>query len=86
MAAKKQGPRNARTRANDAGKPVTDDRTRAAAPAAEPSDEDLDRRDRMKTGPRRQAGPRLGGDTPEPAPLRQLEDNEITDPTDPEEE
>jgi hypothetical protein len=86
MAAKKQGATNARTRANDAGKPVTDDRSRAAATAAEPTDEELDRRNQMKTGPRRQAGPPLGGDTPEPAPLRRLEDNEITDPTDPEEE
>jgi hypothetical protein len=85
MPAKKQSQTNARTRANDAGKPVTNNGNRAAAADAEPTDEELDRRDRMKTGPRRQAGPPLGGDTPEPAPLRELEDSQIMDPTDPEE-
>lgn len=81
MASKKQGARTQRTSANEAGKPVTSDRTRAAA--AGPSDEELDRRDKMKVGPRRPAGPPLEGDTPEPVPTRALPDTALTAPTDP---
>ena len=64
MATRPKGSRKERTRSNDAGKPVTRDTTRA--PRSGPTDEELDRRDRMKSGPRRPAGPPLAGDTAEP--------------------
>ena len=83
MTTKKQDSRNARTRSNNAGKPVTSDRSRAARSG--PTDEELDQRDRMKSGPRRPAGPPLAGDTPEPAPTRALPDDAVTPPTDPKE-
>ena len=81
MASKKQAAKTQRTSANEAGKPVTSDRTRAAASG--PSDEELDRRDKMKVGPRRAAGPPLAGDTPEPVPTRELSNAAIAAPTDP---
>jgi hypothetical protein len=81
MPTRTQGSSNKRTRSNDAGKPVTSDRTRAAHSG--PTDEELDRRDRMKSGPRRPAGPPLAGDTPEAAPTRALPDGAVTPPTDP---
>ena len=74
-------PKTQRTQANDAGAPVTIERSRAAPSG--PSDEELDRRDRMKTGPRREAGPPLLGDTPEPVPTRALPDNAVLPPIDP---
>src|SRR5438105_10007760 len=55
MAKKTRASTTARTTAKNAGKPVTSSRTRAAAAAAGPSDEELDLRDRLKAGPRRQA-------------------------------
>jgi hypothetical protein len=77
------GTKTQRTRANEAGEPVTTDRSRAAPSG--PSDEELDRRDQMKSGPRRQAGPPLLGDTPEPVPTRALPDDAVLPPTDPKE-
>jgi hypothetical protein len=72
-----------RTTAKNAGKPVTGSRRRAAA--AGPSDEELDLRDRLKAGPRRQAGPPLTGDMPDRARMKALREEVIPDPTDPEE-
>ena len=84
MAKKAKKPKSstmARTTAKNAGKPVTSSRSRAAA--AGPSDEELDLRDRLKAGPRRQAGPPLSGDMPERAPMRALREEVVPDPTDP---
>ncbi len=85
MAKKTRASTTARTTAKNAGKPVTSSRTRAAAAAAGPSDEELDLRDRLKAGPRRQAGPPLSGDMPERAPMRALREEVVPDPTDPKE-
>jgi hypothetical protein len=83
MAKKPKRKTTARTTAKNAGKPVTGSRRRAAA--AGPSDEELDLRNRLKAGPRRQAGPPLSGDMPERAPMKALREEVIPDPTDPEE-
>ena len=80
---KAQGTRTERTRSSEAGKPVTDASNASRGARSGPSDEDLDLRDRMKSGPRRPAGPPLPGDTPEPAPTRSLPDAALPPPTDP---
>ena len=86
MATKPKGSTTARTTAKNAGKPVSSRRTRtAAAVAAGPSDEDLDLRDRLKSGPRRQAGPPLSGDMPARTAMKALRDEVVPDPTDPDE-
>lgn len=79
---KPQGTRTERTRPSEAGKP-TDASNATRDARAGPTDEELDLRDRMKTGPRRPAGPPLPGDTPEPAPTRALPDDALPPPTDP---
>jgi hypothetical protein len=77
---------SARTTAKSAGKPVTSRMERAAAAAtAGPSDEELDLRNRLKSGPRRQAGPPLSGDMPERRAVKALREEVVPDPTDPEE-
>jgi hypothetical protein len=78
-----EGARTERTRSKDAGAPVnsTAGTTRGAASGL--TDAELDARDRTKSGPRRQAGPPLAGDTPEPVPTRALTDAELNPPTDP---
>ena len=85
MAKKPKASTTARTTAKNAGKPVMSRRERSAAARAGPSDEELDLRDRLKAGPRRQAGPPLSGDTPERARMRALRDEVVPDPTDPKE-
>ena len=82
-------PRRVRSRASEAGEPQTAAMpARAAAAAAgeptRPTDEELDLRDQMKTGPRRQAGPPLEGDLPEAAPLAALDADSLPETTDPE--
>lgn len=86
-AAKSARMKTARTAAKRAGRPKTSGGTReaAAAAAAGPSDEELDLRDRLKAGPRRQAGPHLSGDMPEPAAMRALAEEVLPEPTDPKE-
>jgi hypothetical protein len=64
---------SARTRAGAAGQPQTGANMPAAA-TPPPTAEELDRREQMKTGPRRQAGPPLEGDTAEPMPMEALPD------------
>ena len=77
---------SARSTAKSAGKPVTSCMERAAAAAtAGPSDEELDLRNRLKSGPRRQAGPPLSGDMPERRAMKALREEVVPDPTDPEE-
>lgn len=85
MARRPRESTTARTTAKKAGKPVTGGRgrTAAAAPPRRPSPEDLDLRDRLKSGPRRQAGPPLGGDSPERPAMASLRGETVPDPTDP---
>ena len=79
-----------RTRESDAGQPARTGQARAEralAPDAGPSQEELDLRDQLKSGPRKQAGPPLTGDTPTEERIRALRNEEMpeeTDPTDPE--
>jgi len=82
--AKRAGKTTARSSAKRAGKPKTAGVMRAAAAAKRrPSAKDLDLRDRMKVGPRRQAGPPLGGDTMDRAALAALRREVLPAPTDP---
>jgi hypothetical protein len=77
---------SARTAAKNAGRPVTRRTGRAAAAAtAGPSDEDLDLRNRLKSGPRRPAGPPLTGDTIERSAMKALKDEVVPPKTEPKE-
>lgn len=78
-----EGSRTERTRSKDAGAPVNSTTGTARGAASGPTDAELDARDRTKSGPRRQAGPPLAGDTPEPVPTRAVPDAQLTPPTDP---
>ncbi len=77
-----QEPRSVRTRTGAAGQPQTNANRPAANPRP-PTDAELDERDRQKTGPRRQAGPPLEGDHPEPLPMQALAGAQTPDATDP---
>jgi hypothetical protein len=93
--AKRAGARTtARTSAKRAGKPTmprvsparaakTARSAKAARKAGRPSPDELDRRNRLKSGPRRPAGPPLEGDTLDRAALRALRDEVLPKPTDP---
>lgn len=82
--AKKARKTTARTSAKRAGKPKKAAAVPARAAAARrPSAKDLDVRDRMKVGPRRQAGPPLGGDTLDRAAMAALRREVLPKPTDP---
>jgi hypothetical protein len=83
MATKPKSANTARTGTKNAGKPVTGGRARADTTAGTPTAEELDLRDRLKSGPRRQAGPPLGGDTLEKAAVKALRDEVVPEPTDP---
>ena len=80
---KAPGPKTERTRSSEAGKPATVASNVSRSAGSVPTDAELDARDRMKSGPRRPAGPPLLGDTPEPVPTRALPDSALTPPTDP---
>lgn len=71
-----------RTVAANAGRP-TQATNQGLTGGEAPSDEELDRRDRMKSGPRRQAGPPLEGAGPEAAPVDALAGETLPAPTDP---
>jgi hypothetical protein len=84
MAKKTRKTTTARTGTKNAGKPVTSKTVRAAETAAgAPSAEELDIRDRLKSGPRRPAGPPLAGDTLEKAAMKALRDEVVPEATDP---
>lgn len=84
MATKTKKDTTARTGAKSAGKPVTTDgNARAATMAGTPSPEELDIRDRLKSGPRRPAGPPLSGDTLHRAAAKALRDEVVPKATDP---
>jgi hypothetical protein len=83
MAKKPRKATTARTGTKSAGKPVTGGKARAETAAGAPSPEDLDIRDRLKSGPRRPAGPPLVGDTFEKAAIKALRDEVVPEATDP---
>ena len=83
MATKPRSTTTARTSTKNAGKPVTSGTGRAKTVAGAPSAEELDIRDRLKSGPRRPAGPPLVGDTLEKAAVKALRDEVVPEPTDP---
>ena len=83
MATRAKKTTTARTGTKNAGKPVVSGTVRAASPAGAPTAEELDIRDRLKSGPRRQAGPPLAGDTLERAAMKALRDEVVPEPTDP---
>ena len=81
MAKNTPKPQRSRTTSVDAGEPQN--ARPSAARQTRPSDEELDRRDQMKIGPRRPAGPPLEGDEPEAAPLAAIDDDLLPEPTEP---
>ena len=83
MATKSKKTTTASTGAKSAGKPVTSGKARAETAAGAPSPEDLDIRDRLKSGPRRPAGPPLIGDTFERAAIKAIRDEVVPRVTDP---
>jgi len=86
MATSKKSTSAARTVAKKAGKPVQPSTSRAAAKRsadASPTPADLDLRDRLKSGPRRPAGPPLAGDTPTRSAMDALRAEVLPEPTDP---
>ena len=70
------------TNAGNAGQPQSTE-TPQRPTAVRPRDEELDQRDRAKTGPRRPAGPPLAGDHPEPLPVAPMAPETTQEPTDP---
>ena len=86
MATKKSTTKSARTGSKNAGKPTQDVATRARAAktaAGTPSAAELDLRDRLKSGPRRPAGPPLAGDLMTRAAMDALRDEVVPEPTEP---
>lgn len=83
MATKQSNTGSARTGAKSAGKPVESSGTRARSAASGPSPADLDLRDRLKAGPRRQAGPPLVGDIMTRSAMEALRNEVVPAPTDP---
>jgi hypothetical protein len=83
MATKRKKTTTARTGAKRAGKPVTSGKARAETAAGTPTPEELDIRDRLKSGPRRPAGPPLGGDTLDRAATKALRDEVVPKATNP---
>jgi hypothetical protein len=83
MATKPRNTTTARTKKKTGGKPATTGGVRAKAAKRGPSAEELDARDRLKSGPRRQAGPPLGGDTLDRAAMKALQAEVVPEVTDP---
>ena len=73
----------ATTTGKTAGKPATGGGTRARKTPTRPSADDLDLRDRLKSGPRRPAGPPLVGDIMSRATMDALRNEVVPEPTDP---
>jgi hypothetical protein len=83
MATRKKSRTTARTSTKSAGKPVTSRLVRAETAAGAPTAKELDIRDRLKSAPRRQAGPPLVGDTLDRAAMKALRDEVVPKATDP---
>ncbi|MBI5719260.1 MAG: hypothetical protein HZC37_16455 [Burkholderiales bacterium] len=75
----------AATAGKNAGKPATGGGTARAArkTPSRPSAEELDLRDRLKSGPRRPAGPPLVGDIMSRSAMDALRNEVVPEPTDP---
>lgn len=84
MATRRKSRMTARTGTKNAGKPIpTSGTVRAEIAAGAPSAEELDIRDRLKSAPRRPAGPPLSGDTLDRAAMKALRDEVVPKATDP---
>ena len=80
------GTKPARTIAKSAGKPVVEGAKgalRARSAAARPTPEELDLRDRLKSQPRRPAGPPLVGDVQTRGAMDALRNEVLPKPTEP---
>ena len=91
MATRKSNATEATSVSKRAGKPAGLDQTSsgtsrgpaAAATSSQPSAAELDARDRIKSGPRRPAGPPLAGDVPTRSAIDALTSEHLPPPTDP---
>lgn len=86
MATKKSATNSANSSPKNAGKATAESTARsrgAAGAGATPSKADLDLRDRLKAGPRRQAGPPLVGDTMTKAAMEALRNEVVPAATEP---
>ena len=84
MATKKSAANSATSSPKNAGKATVESTTRSrSADGATPSKADLDLRDRLKAGPRRQAGPPLVGDIMTKASMEALRDEVVPKATEP---
>jgi hypothetical protein len=83
MATRRSSASTARTTTKNAGKPVTSGTARSRNVGTTPSSEDLDLRDRLKSGPRRPAGPPLAGDIMSRATMDAMRNEVVPEPTDP---
>ena len=83
MATRRSSTSTARTTTKNAGKPATAGTARSRKVASAPSHEDLDLRDRLKSGPRRPAGPPLAGDIMSRSAMDALRNEVVPEPTDP---
>lgn len=83
MATKPSNTNTARSVGKSAGTPTEAAARRARTAAAPPSHEDLDLRNRLKSGPRRPAGPPLVGDHMTRSAMDALRNEVLPEPTDP---
>lgn len=84
MATKKSATNSATSSPKNAGKATVESTTRSrSAAGATPSKADLDLRDRLKAGPRRQAGPPLVGDIMTTAAMDALRNEVVPKATEP---
>lgn len=86
MATRKSDANEATSVSKRAGKPAGLDQgvSRGAAPSGvQPTAAELDARDRIKSGPRRPAGPPLSGDVPTRSAIDALTGETLPAPTDP---
>ena len=83
MATRRSSTGTARTSGKTAGKPTSEGAARARKAVSRPSAEELDLRDRLKSGPRRPAGPPLVGDIMSRAAMDALRNEVVPEPTEP---
>ena len=84
MATKQSGTAQAvRTSPKTAGKPTEESAVRSRRAVVQPTAEELDLRDRLKSAPRREAGPPLVGDVTTRSATEALRNEVVPEPTDP---
>ena len=83
MATSRSKTNTARTSTKNAGKPVDGGASRSRKVASAPSHEELDLRDRLKSGPRRPAGPPLTGDIMSRSAMDAMRNEVVPEPTEP---